>query len=125
MVADNRVIEGVPVTPAPPEIPRITTKKEKGPVEMTVLFTIDDVDYSVPTHTAPNMSLKYLWLLKKEGAAAANFYMLTVLLGEEGYEALMNYDDLSQEDYDAVLAAANKIMLGKDEAPKDQPGTNG
>lgn len=100
------------------EILRLSTKDEGEKVEYITLFEIDDVTYSVPKNPSPTVGLRFLHVLKTEGQQAAAYYMLTTMLSPEGYEALMNYDQLTQEQYDFVLNAAVKIATGRTERPK-------
>ena len=45
--------------------------------------------------------------------------MMETLVGEEGWQALQDYDDLTDEDLAAIIQAAAKIMNGPMEDPKD------
>jgi len=40
------------------------------------------------------------------------------MLGEEGYNALMDYEKLTQDQYDFILTSAIRIATGKTERPK-------
>ena len=112
------------------EILRLSTKTKSKPVEYVDLFEIDDVTYQVPRYPSPTIGLKFLHILKTKGQEEAAHFMLTSMLSEEGYEALMNFDQLTQEQYDFVLTAAIRIATGKTENPKAQtrrqpPGSRG
>lgn len=112
------------------EILRLSTKTKAKAVEYVDLFEIDDVTYQVPRHPSPTIGLKFLHILKTRGQEEAAHFMLTSMLSEEGYEALMNFDQLTQEQYDFVLTAAIRIATGKTENPKAQtrrqpPGSRG
>lgn len=86
--------------------------------ERVVLFEIDDEKYSIAKSVAPNVALRYLHIGRKQGLEAQIDYMLGVLLGEEGHEALMNFQDLTEDDLLAVIKACQKVMTGSVEAPK-------
>lgn len=111
------------------EILRLSSKDEGEKIEYVTLFEIDDVPYEVPKNPSPTVGLRFLHTLKNEGQQAAAYYMLTTMLSEDGYKALMEYDKLTQEQYDFVLAAAVRIATGRTERPKartrQQPGTSG
>jgi hypothetical protein len=111
------------------EILRLSSKDEGEPIEYLTLFEIDDKEYQVPKNPSPTVGLKFLHIMKTEGSQAAAYFMLTTMLSPEGYEALMNYDKLTQEQYDFVLSAAVRIATGKTERPKGKqsrpPGSSG
>src|ERR1700733_9429126 len=124
MVADNREgLDGRVVEM--PTIPRLDSKRPKREVKREPIFTIDEVEYTAPAEVPPHMGLKYLHLMRTEGQGAANYFMLMTVLGEEGYLALMNYEQLEQEEYDLVLKIATKKMIGPQEVPKGPSGSNG
>jgi hypothetical protein len=92
------------------------------------LFLIDEVEYTVPRFPAPTIGLKYLKLAHEQGSDEANYWLLTSMLGEEGYEALMDYSEkglLTDEDYDAVVAKALRIVSRREGGPKDKNRQNG
>jgi len=84
-------------------------------VERVELFSIDDVTYTIPNKVRVNVQLKYLYTLKTEGEMAATYEVLHELLGDDGYQALMNYDDLTEEDFNDVVQVAQKIVMGESE----------
>lgn len=84
------------------------------------LFSIDGKPYSIPTSVRPNQALRYLNIGRTKGLEAQVDYMLGVLLGADGYEALMEFDDLTEEDLLAVVRACQKVMTGAVEAPKEK-----
>lgn len=86
--------------------------------ERVVLFEIDDKQYSIAKSVAPNVALRYLHIGRKQGLEAQVDYMLGVLLGEDGHEALMNFEDLTEKDLLDVIKACQKVMTGAVEAPK-------
>jgi len=84
-------------------------------------FSINGTMYSILTRPKTNVGLRYIHLARTRGSEIAVDFMLEVLLGEAGYQALMDFDDLTEDDLKAVIDAASKIMAGAVEAPKDQP----
>lgn len=83
-------------------------------------FSINGTTYSILTRPKTNAGLKYIHLARTRGAEIAIDYMLDTLLGE-GYQALMDFDDLTEDDLKAVIEAASRIMAGAVEAPKGKP----
>jgi hypothetical protein len=84
-------------------------------------FAINGTTYSILTKPRTNQGLKYIHLARTRGSEIAIDYMLEVLLGREGYQALIDFDDLTEDDLKAVIDAASRIMAGAVEAPKEKP----
>jgi len=114
------------VAPEDDGILRLSTKEKAPAPEMLTLFYLDDEPYQVPKNPPPTYALRYLKLLRTEGQVVAGAYMLETMLGAEGYEALMNYEQLTTDQMDFILTAALRIATGKTERPKGpksrQPG---
>jgi len=104
-----------------PKILRLTTSRKGTARKRAPLFYIDDTEYTTEVNPSPARGLKYLHLLRTEGADVATQYMLETLIGKDGYEALMDYEDLTDEQLEQVITAASKIMLGAVEGPKEPP----
>jgi hypothetical protein len=98
------------------EPPRLTTSTE--PAKRVVLFYINDRPYSIVLKPGVNVGLKYLHLVRTVGENQAMGYLLEKLLGTEGYEALMDYDDLTPEQFESVCDVASNLTLGALEPPK-------
>ena len=88
--------------------------------ERVPAFSINGTTYSILTRPKTNTGLKYIHLARTKGTEIAIDYMLETLLGKEGYEALIDFDDLTEDDLKAVIDAASKIMAGAVEAPKEK-----
>jgi hypothetical protein len=84
-------------------------------------FRVNGKLYSISAKIRTNQGLQYLHLARTKGSEIAIDFALELLLGVEGYEALRNFDDLTDEDLKAVCEAANRIMTGPAEAPKGKP----
>jgi hypothetical protein len=85
------------------------------------LFFIDDVPYTVPKAPRQTIGLKYLQILHEEGEGEATFFLMTEMLGEEGYQALLDYGEsgkLADGQFEAVVAKALRIMTRADQSPK-------
>jgi hypothetical protein len=109
---------------------RFSSEAEPDPKreQRVPLFYIDEEAYTVPRFPAPTIGLRYLKLAHEEGSDEANYWLLTSMLGDEGYEALMDYSDkgkLTDEDYDAVVAKALRIVSRQDGGPKGKNRQNG
>ena len=86
--------------------------KSDKPKEMVDLFEIDGTIYQIPKTPKANIALKYLKNVREHGDDYAAGVMLEDLLGKDGYEALMNYDELDMQDLQAVIMAAQEVLLG-------------
>lgn len=85
-------------------------------------------EYTVPAEPDATIALKYLHIAgggpcdcpqpHGRGELAANDYLLTELLGSDGYRALRECRGLKGGDLGAILALASKHALGALEAPK-------
>jgi hypothetical protein len=103
-----------------PNIVSLRSAKNPPQGERVPAFSINGVTYSILTRPKVNAGLKYVHLARTRGQEIAIDFMLETLLGKEGYQALMDFDDLTEEDLTAVMDAASKIMAGAIEAPKEK-----
>lgn len=118
-------VEGVPVSrsrarasSALPEIIVLRSEPEAED-ERIDLFRIDGVVYTMSVRPRANTSLKYAWIAREKGIEAAYSYALEALIGDEGYQALMNFSGLTQDALNQIVAAASKIMAGAAEPDED------
>ena len=102
-----------------PQIPVLKSVKGAEP-ERVPAFSIDGVTYEISTRPKVNKALRYLHISRTQGPDAGIDFMLGELLGEEGYEALMNFDQLTEEQLKDVVTIASRIMTGAVEVPKGQ-----
>ncbi|MGA2412705.1 MAG: hypothetical protein ABSG46_20270 [Candidatus Binataceae bacterium] len=116
-------IEGSVVGQIVPAV-RLRSDAEVGASKRMPLFYIDDKEYTVPAKPAPNVGLRYLYLLHTKGEAEANYFLLNSLLGNEGYRALMTYDKLTQKDFDDVMSRAVAISTGPKERKRSSNGSS-
>lgn len=82
------------------------------PSEEIPLFKLDGKTYTIPSKPKASVALRYLHELRTKGEDYAAGHMLEAMLGAEAYQALMNYDDLELEQFSAVMAACQKVLLG-------------
>lgn len=85
-------------------------------VDTIELFKLDGVSYSIPKKTRVNLQLKFIRKVRKEGDTVAGAWLIEELIGEEGFTALSEYEELKKEDFDAVLKAARMVVFGETEA---------
>jgi hypothetical protein len=65
-----------------------------------------------------NVGLQFLHLSRDQDDSAAMDYLLAKLLGEDGYRALREYDDLTAEQFQQITEIASRLTLGALELPK-------
>jgi hypothetical protein len=110
----GRVADGAPQI--------VSLQSSDGPEpERVELFQIDGKPYYVTARPKINMALRYMHIARVQGTDMAIDYMLGQLLGEESYEALMGFDDLTMEQFQQIITIASTIMAGAIEPPKDGP----
>lgn len=94
------------------DVVRLTTKHDVIDDKRVPLFEIDDVTYTVPAKPRVNLALKFMYQARTLGQDTAAMNILEDLLGHDGFQALMNYDDLTQEDLEAVIGRATRLLMG-------------
>lgn len=91
-----------------------------GPApDLVDLFSIDGKMYQIPAKVRANQGLKFLWLAKTKDEQTAGIVMLEELVGSEGFQALMNYDQLKPEHLEQIITAVVTVLLGAVEDEKD------
>jgi hypothetical protein len=124
-----------PQRPAPPrpEVPDILgipglkplllTTPEDGdePPARHALVYIDGEPITVPDEVSQSVTLEYMHLAsggREVDLMSAQDYLLTALLGEDGYARLRAYKHLTTEQLAWVLNTCNRIAIGALEIPK-------
>lgn len=107
-------------TPAPVELPAPSEQTDDIPT--VVLFSIGGQEYRIPEKPKVNIALKYLVAVERDGEDAAAAMLLRNLLGDEGFEGLADYDDLTADQFEAVMKAAQKHALGALENKRPNSG---
>jgi hypothetical protein len=104
-----------------PGIISLRSAKSPEPEKRVPAFSVDGTVYSILVNPRMNQGMRYVHIGRKQGSEMAADYMLEVLLGEDGYEALLSYDALDEADLEAIMNAASRIMAGAVDAPKGKP----
>lgn len=101
----------------------LTSANEQAtPDAMIDLFSIDGVTYQIPAKPRVNIALKYLWHVRQYGEDRAAAELMEALLGAKGFQALVEYDDLSPEQFSQILSIAQQHVLGALEATRGNSG---
>lgn len=87
-------------------------------VEQVHLFTLDGEKYFIPRRVQFNVTLRAMEMFRTQGEVAAGAYILEALLGEDGYQALINYDELERDQFERITEIAQRIVLGDREKGK-------
>ena len=98
-----------------------TAKEKKAAGERIPIFEIDSVEYTIPKVVDAAAVLRYLDAAAERGFEAAVADLLRELVGDEGYEALVNFEGLEPEQLSEVfdmveqyaLSQVEKSMQGK------------
>jgi hypothetical protein len=104
-----------------PGIVSLRSAASPAPDERVPAFSINGTVYTIAARTKANTGLKYIHLARTRGQEIAIDFMLETLLGAEGYEALREFDDLTEADLEAVIKAASRIMAGAVDPKEKQP----
>lgn len=116
--ADFEVDPGLKDAASAPNIVSLRSAINPPEGQRVPAFSINGVVYSILTRPKTNAGLKYIHLARTKGQEIAVDFMLETLLGTKGYQALMDFDDLTEQNLTDVITAASKIMLGAVEGPK-------
>lgn len=91
---------------------------EVADVEQIELFKIDGKSFTIQNRPRINVSLKYLKNARTLGAEQAGAILLEDLLGAEAFDALCECDTLTTEEWNEIVALAQRITVGSVETPK-------
>ncbi len=80
--------------------------------DQVVLFELDGREYTVPAQPRAVVALRYLRAVRKGGTEAGAAQLLTDLIGQDGFDALCDYEDLKPAQLKAIMEAAQKLALG-------------
>lgn len=94
---------------------RIVHQEETEAPDRVVLFYIDDVPYDVPKTIPKSAALKVLRVMRTQGQEAAMQLTMELMLGEDAYEALMECDDVTDEQLETIVTTCSRLMFGKAE----------
>lgn len=94
----------------------IKLEKSTEEIEYVEIFEIDGKSHSIKKKQPVNVGLRYLKMVRTDGPEVAQSWLLEQVLGEEAYDALMNFDGLTQEQLQSVMKAVGKTI-----APPESP----
>ena len=82
-------------------------------VEQIELFELDGKSYTIANKPRVNLSLKVLRISADKSEQPGRGDMLEALLGKENYETLLDFDDLTIEDFTAIVELASEVVFGE------------
>lgn len=95
------------------EIQPIVLTSSDEEVETITLFTLDGVEYKIPTKVGHNITLQAMEVYVKSGSQdAAALWSLEYLLGAKGWQALKDFDELTEENFEQIMEVAENIVIG-------------
>ena len=71
-------------------------------IEVIHIFSIDGEDYYAPTRIPFRVAMRSLDIAANQGEIAATAYQLRTVLGESAYQALMEFDDIEEDDFKRI-----------------------
>lgn len=84
-----------------------------GPSEERVeIFKLNGESYTIPRKPKVNIALRYLREVRTLGQELAVGKLLEDMLGIEGYNALMEYEELTAEQLQQVILVTTRIVMG-------------
>jgi hypothetical protein len=82
--------------------------------DRVTLFTIDDVEYTVPAKPGVNVTLKFLNEMRKSNNEMfAAMALLETMLGAKAYNDLLEYDELQDEQLSAILEQVVALAMDR------------
>lgn len=94
------------------------TSKPAAERSMVDLFSIDGVMYQMPVNLGANVALGYMKLARTHGQEAAMGWALEKVIGEAGYNALMECDEITTADLETIMKVVHDNVMGPVEVPK-------
>lgn len=91
----------------------IIVKSSGDKKDKIVLFTIDDKEFTVPAKPGMRVALKFLNQMKKsDNEMFGMLQLLEDMLGEEQYNALLDYEELSDDLVGKIAEQCISLALG-------------
>jgi hypothetical protein len=88
-------------------------------IETIHVFSIDGVEYHMPAHPPANIGLRFTDIIGTEGGPAAQAWLFREMLGDDGYEALLECEDITDEQIEKIGEMVGDVALA---AAKDKQG---
>ncbi len=116
-------ISGHVVNPLIPVI-HILSEQEPEEEERALLFTLDDKEFTMWLSPPQWVGSRFGDIQRKQGALAAQSWLLEAMVSEDGYEVLLS-DRVSNEQYAQIMQIVIEEVLGVDRAAPNRNGRRG
>lgn len=80
--------------------------------ERVTVFSIDDVDYTVPANPRPNVSLRFMRNIKNHDENYAMAQLMEDMLGVDGWDALCDFDALTDDELTQIMDLVQELAMG-------------
>lgn len=90
----------------------INTKDAPDEVATEVLFTIDDVEYTVAKEVPAIIGMRALEIAADEGDAASMSWLMREVLGGKAYEALLACDAVTSSQLAQIMQVVRDKAMG-------------
>lgn len=89
-------------------------RRGRTPNELVTIFTLDGVDYQVPSKPSPAVLIKFMREARDRriGVAGATENLLVTLLGRDALEALAESPEVTEQDIADVFTIVSHIGFG-------------
>ncbi|MCW2903886.1 MAG: hypothetical protein JWO67_6151, partial [Streptosporangiaceae bacterium] len=101
----------------PVRLEEVPEDQDEGP--RFPLFYIGDKPYTVPAQPRMGLGFEFLHIARTQGEVMAYDFLMTEMLGAEGWRALCQYrGKISAEQYATIVSVAERLTVGALEVPK-------
>lgn len=112
-----------PMLPADGAKPIVSEGDELTEANSVLIFAIEHEDGTVfekriPNVARPNLSYGYLRRVRQEGQVEAEAWMTWKVLGDDGLEALEEYEGMTPEVDEAIKRRIQEVTSGGSQNPK-------
>lgn len=104
---------------------RFSSSQEREAEKWVPLFYMDDKLYQILSNPSPTIGLEYLEMCDQGRGNEATAFLLKNMLTEEGFAALMDFEQITQDQFDAVMDRALEITSSNRRGPKGRTGSRG
>lgn len=94
-----------------------TKGAKKAPVAMEPAFSLEGRVFSVPVEVKAQVAIRYMHYCRTEGENYGLSWLLEKVLGKDAYQALLEYEDLEDDQLIAISRIVQSKVLG-DSTPK-------
>lgn len=96
----------------PIEVLNLETTGTEEEQKFVPIFTIDKKPYDLWVNPPATVGLRYLKEIRLNGADSAAVWLLYQMIGEDGYDALMDFAELKDGHLDRILKICREHAMG-------------